>query len=981
VRLFTRASLIRAARFTAYGAFALLASAVIAALVIPALVDTRIVEAELQEKLSKMLRGNITWEKLELRLLPTPRGTLNRVRVEIPEAARVGAEEVEVLLRLLPLLRGRAEIASLSLSKPVIELEFAPKPSAKRKPLEEARVDPVEAYRSIIEAISRFAPDAVLDVEDADLDVRVSGLPSIRVRRLEMHARTASAGIEVELTAESEYWSGLKLSAQVAYSDLSGRGSLRIAELRPQVWLDHFLEKSPVDVAVPAVALRAQARADGKENLECDFDIAAASVEIRRAAERLQVPEVALSGRVSAKRREILVHVNKAQLGASRLAGGSLRYALKDDSVAALADFDLDLAQAMDGARRLVPDEAGKALETIQPVSGRARGRAKLSSGRSGWSAVVEIRESNSSIGVHGAPGPVKLASASVEVGRDAVKIDRAALAMLDARVVASATLGYAKQFRIEGSVSEGSLGESFLAWIWKIANLPPHLALKTPVRIAVERAAWSPKRPLDVEATASFETGPSIAVALGWTPGTLDVRRAAVKDARSDAVVALLAKANQIEGKFSGSLYSASLASALKSAKLPSGGASGELRLSLDRRHPERFSAEGNLKGEAIDLEWLLGRSVMIESLDLQAGGGSLRIASAAVNWADQHLKLQGEIKRGAGGPVIDAQLDSPGVVVDALLAAPGKTGEGKAEAVEKAPWDESSKLWPLPVTGRIAMRSDFVQSGRYKVAPFAAALALEERRARLDLQKAQLCGISLPATVEATPEGIAMVANIAAQKQQLEATAHCLTERGVMMTGTFDLKADLRARGRLRDLARNLEGTIRAESRDGKVMKFALLGNILSMQNVAAMFKEGTPKIDDAGFPYRTISTSGRFSKGRFTIEEGVFTSSGVGLAATGWISLTDYQSRLSVLVAPFGRLDRIVRGVPVIGYVVGGAITSVPVGVSGDIRDPLVVPLGPTAITSELLGIFERTLKLPGKLVPLPGGEAPAESPSPP
>lgn len=981
VRFFARAGLIRAARFAAYGAFALLALAVTAAFVIPAVLDTRVVEAELQGKLSQMLRGNITWEKLEIRILPTPRGALSHVRAEIPKAASVRAEEVEVRLRLLPLLRGRADIASLSLSKPVIELEIAPKPPAKRKPREEARPDPVEGYRSTIEAISRFAPEAVLDVEDGDLDVRVSGLPSVRVRRLEVHARTGSTGMEVELTAESEYWRGLKLSAQVAFSDLSGKGSLRIAELRPQAWLDHFLAKSPVSVVLPAVALRAQARADGRENLECDFDIGAASVEIRHAAERLLVPEVALSGRVSAGRQEVLVHVNKAQLGASRLAGGSLRYALRDNSIAALADFDLDLAQAMDGTRRLVPEEAGKALEVVQPVSGRARGRARLNLGRSGWGAAVEIRESDSSIGVRGAPGPVKLASASVEVERGAVKIDRAALAMLDAQAVASATLGYAKQFRIEGSVSEGSLGESFLAWIWKTANLPPHLALKTPVRIAVERAAWGPKRPLDVEATAGFEAGPSIAVALGWTPDALDIRRATVKDARSDATIALLSKANRLEGKFSGSLYSASLAAALKSAKLPSGGASGELRFSLDRRHPELFSADGRLKGEAIDLEWLLGRAVKIESLDLQAGGGSLRIASAAVNWAEQRFKLQGEIKRGPSGPVIDAQLDSPGIVLDALLPAPGKPGEGKSDSVKEAPWDENSKLWPLPVTGRIALRSDFVQSGRHKAAPFAAALALEERRARLELQKAQLCGISLPATVEATPEGIAMVARIAAQNQGLEETARCLTERGVLITGDFDLKADLRARGRLRDLVRNLEGTIRTESRDGKVMKFALLGNILSMQNVAAMFKDGSPRIDDAGFSYRRISASGRFSKGRFTIEEGVFTSAGLGLAATGWISLTDYQSRLTVLVAPFGRLDRIVRGVPIVGYVMGGAITSVPVGVSGDIRDPLVVPLGPAAITSELLGIFERTLKLPGKLVPLPSGEAPAEPPSPP
>jgi hypothetical protein len=90
---------------------------------------------------------------------------------------------------------------------------------------------------------------------------------------------------------------------------------------------------------------------------------------------------------------------------------------------------------------------------------------------------------------------------------------------------------------------------------------------------------------------------------------------------------------------------------------------------------------------------------------------------------------------------------------------------------------------------------------------------------------------------------------------------------------------------------------------------------------------------------------------------------------MAANGTIRLSDYDTRMTVLVAPFGRVDRLVRGIPVIGYVIGGTLTSIPVGVSGDIRSPLVVPLGPRAITSELLGIFERTIKLPGKLVAPP------------
>jgi hypothetical protein len=51
-----------------------------------------------------------------------------------------------------------------------------------------------------------------------------------------------------------------------------------------------------------------------------------------------------------------------------------------------------------------------------------------------------------------------------------------------------------------------------------------------------------------------------------------------------------------------------------------------------------------------------------------------------------------------------------------------------------------------------------------------------------------------------------------------------------------------------------------------------------------------------------------------------------------------------------------------------------------VSGDIRDPRVVPLGRHAVSDRLLGIFERTLKLPGKLVPGDGKE-PAREPKAP
>ncbi len=845
----------KAARYFVYCVVGAIAVVVAAALILPAFLDLSTVEAEIKRKLSDAVHGEVAWEALRVRLLPSPRGALRGVRLEVPGVASVRAEEAEARLSLLPLFRGRAEINSVSIMRPTIRIDLAIAESA--PPAEKAPpMDPVAGYRSAlvpaIEAIRRIAPDILISVEDADVDLRASGVPPIQLSKLSVHAQTDSAGMEFEMTAASNYWSRLRFTATVAFADLSGNASLDVADIKPQAWLDRYLPKSPVVVAVPVANLRAQARTDGKTSLECDIDLSAGPMEILRAEQRLQVPNVEVKGKVN--------------------------------------------------------------------------------------------------------------------ISRDTIKVERAAVSMLDARAVASATIVNSPAGpQITGSVSEGSVGGKFLEWVRPIAHLPPKLELKTPIQFAAQRIVLSPKQALEVEATAQFDAGPGIAVELSWAQDALDLRRLAIKDERSDATIALRSKGRAIEGKFSGSLYSTSIAAMMKSADLPSGSVTGNLHVKFDRDRPGRGTAEGSLKGESLDLSQFLGRPVKIDRIDLAADNTILRVREASVNWAGQRATLRGDIRRGASGAVIDAKLDSPGVVVDAILPP-----EDEA-AGEKAPADkgEPSPLWPLPVTGRVAVRLDFLQRGRYKLAAVAATLVLEERRAQLDLKEARLCGISLPLTIEATPQGVSASARFTAQKQSLEQTARCLSDEQLQITGDFDLKADVRSKGKLAELARNLEGSIVTEARDGRVMKFALIGKILSMENISALLKSG-PKLDQAGFPYRNITVNGRFQAGRFIVDEAAFRSDAVGLAATGWVSILDYQSRLSVLVAPLGRLDAVMRKVPIVGYVVGGALTSVPVGVSGDIRNPVVVPLGPRAITSELTGIFERTLKVPSKLLePLKAG----------
>jgi hypothetical protein len=74
----------------ALGALALAAVALVALGL--ALVDTPAVQAELQRRLSQALQGQVTWQSLDIGLLPAPRAALARVRIEIPQKLSASAD-------------------------------------------------------------------------------------------------------------------------------------------------------------------------------------------------------------------------------------------------------------------------------------------------------------------------------------------------------------------------------------------------------------------------------------------------------------------------------------------------------------------------------------------------------------------------------------------------------------------------------------------------------------------------------------------------------------------------------------------------------------------------------------------------------------------------------------------------------------------------------------------------------------------------
>jgi len=118
--------------------------------------------------------------------------------------------------------------------------------------------------------------------------------------------------------------------------------------------------------------------------------------------------------------------------------------------------------------------------------------------------------------------------------------------------------------------------------------------------------------------------------------------------------------------------------------------------------------------------------------------------------------------------------------------------------------------------------------------------------------------------------------------------------------------------------------------------------------------------------GAPYDSIKMQGNLQGGKVMMKEVVISAPWMKLVSQGNIDLIDQKVDLTLLLAPLRTVDQIISYIPIVGYVLGDDFISIPVRVRGDLKDPEIIPLPPSAIGEGLLGVMKRTLTIPFKLI---------------
>ncbi len=440
------------------------------------------------------------------------------------------------------------------------------------------------------------------------------------------------------------------------------------------------------------------------------------------------------------------------------------------------------------------------------------------------------------------------------------------------------------------------------------------------------------------------------------------------------------------------------------------------------------RINAEGNIKGVNIDLNGS-NELITISSADIKSTQDRMSVSNADLTLENSAINLEMvlsnyltdllELKmdfEGTLGPAamsllsgyvkLPEELVFPGPVSisDSQFVfkrdgnkAPGVSGNTpgsetlnhggefdldinvKADAIE---WKDSDagtetekkqqedanerKEWISPVNGKVSVKSESFKFKDLNWGSLDAMVTFLENGVDIDISKASLCGISTPGFVKVSPPSLKFEFQPFSSNENLANVLKCLLDKAGIISGEFDFRGDVSSDGRMGDVFNTLEGALELNSSNGRVDKFGGIAKFFTFLNFGELFRGQSPDFGKEGFPYDKLFAKADIKEGKIMIKEAAMDGPSLKVVCEGYIDLVLKKMDLQVLVIPVLAVDSVIDKIPLVSYVLGSDYVSIPIKVTGDISNPKIEQLSPSALRFGLFGIIKQTLNIPVTLI---------------
>ncbi|MBN1104422.1 MAG: AsmA-like C-terminal domain-containing protein [Deltaproteobacteria bacterium] len=246
----------------------------------PRLIHMESVRDRVVRLLSDKVGVEADLRKLELSYLPLPHIEVEHAKITLPRGGSGTLGSLSIYPRILPLLRGKAEISRIEVRSPELKI-----PLPKGKEDGPAGVPIHLALAPLVLG----EPDLELEVSDGRLELVREGLPSISFRDIALEVVLPPEGLTFRVSCASTLWQGFSFNGHLDVQTFRGDGQVEVHGFQPQRLVESMIPENSLRLEDSMLDLGATVKMDGLRSLQAQIQGSLPEVTVIRKGRRTTI--------------------------------------------------------------------------------------------------------------------------------------------------------------------------------------------------------------------------------------------------------------------------------------------------------------------------------------------------------------------------------------------------------------------------------------------------------------------------------------------------------------------------------------------------------------------------------------------------------------------------------------------------------------------------------------------------------------------
>ncbi len=273
------------------GVFAVVILMLAGVLIAPQVLDTKSVKDEIRSQVQKELGAKVDFKHLRLDFFPHPHVIFDQVTLSIPPGVKGKAVSVRVYPEILPLFRGKIQIASLRLDTAELDYTLTKKTVTEKRASQPFSLDELgKKVQSFVSTLPAFKiPELDYQVINSRVNLFDNGRQLLALSSVNHHLEGPPAGRKITLKCKSSLWQSISMSGQLNTTTFKGSGQVQFTQFRPQGLATYLLPDSAYQVVDAPADLTIDFKIEGPGQLQAEAHGSSPHLKFQYAKKELNI--------------------------------------------------------------------------------------------------------------------------------------------------------------------------------------------------------------------------------------------------------------------------------------------------------------------------------------------------------------------------------------------------------------------------------------------------------------------------------------------------------------------------------------------------------------------------------------------------------------------------------------------------------------------------------------------------------------------